>query len=343
MKHVPLGPHTPWPNRAEASVKIFKHLINTLIHSIQHYSSVEPLLRSYNFKDLVSHAAWARNTSITYGGKTPLEIAFGRPPPDILDLENMTPLQTATEPSDADKLHRRIAQIAQEAYIKTRQHDDLRRDLLQKLRPSEGPFDPGQSVWYWDRDMSKIRGGEWLPARVIHQAHGSPMVEVQFSDGTRKVNQSKLRKNPDPWHDVVIPGLDGRDDMPTVPSADRSDPNQQPEPATDDTFRIPDGPTTEMTDLDEPGYNFWLHNVEYCSTAFQQYCLDNDQLSAVLGQDYPVSSPIFLDSTFSVLDSARCAAETQRDQPQVVWISVPLDREIDEPVSYTHLTLPTKA
>ena len=31
------------------------------------------------------------------------------------------------------------------------------------------------------------------------------------------VNQSKLRKNPDPWHDVVIPGLDGKDAVPTVP------------------------------------------------------------------------------------------------------------------------------
>ena len=32
-----------------------------------------------------------------------------------------------------------------------------------------------------------------------------------------RVNQTKLRKNPDPWHDVVIPGLEGRDAIVTVP------------------------------------------------------------------------------------------------------------------------------
>ena len=30
-------------------------------------------------------------------------------------------------------------------------------------------------------------------------------------------NISKIRKNPDPWHDVVIPGLDGRDGAVTIP------------------------------------------------------------------------------------------------------------------------------
>ena len=45
-------------------------------------------------------------------------------------------------------------------------------------------------------------------------------MELQNEDGTkenRRVNQSKLRKNPDNWHDVVIPGLDRRNDVPTVP------------------------------------------------------------------------------------------------------------------------------
>jgi len=283
----------------------------------------------------VWHATYARNTNLTYGGKTPLEIAFGRPPPDIVQLENMTPLQVATDPSDADKLHRRIAQIAQEAYQQTRQHDDIRKDLLQKLRPSEGPFEPGQSVWYWDRDPSKIRGGYWKPARVINQPHGNPMVDLQFKYGTMKVNQSKMRKNPDPWHDVVIPGLEGRDDHPTVPGQDRPiwPENVEPTDAAESPTRDP----ANDVDLAEPYYDFWLHNPNMDELAgFQQYCVTNDQLSAVLGQSYPVASPIFLpESAFTSLDSARCAAEVFNECPQVAWMTIP-QRVNDELLNYVY-------
>ena len=47
------------------------------------------------------------------------------------------------------------------------------------------------------------------------------MVTLDLAGQTVQVNQSKIGKNPDPWHDVVIPGVDGRDDYCTVP--------QQPE------------------------------------------------------------------------------------------------------------------
>ena len=43
------------------------------------------------------------------------------------------------------------------------------------------------------------------------------MVIIEAKGQTLRVNNSKLRKNPDDWHDVVIPGLEGRDGTPTVP------------------------------------------------------------------------------------------------------------------------------
>ena len=43
------------------------------------------------------------------------------------------------------------------------------------------------------------------------------MLTIDLRGQAVRVNQSKIRKNPDPWHDVVIPGLEGRDDSPTVP------------------------------------------------------------------------------------------------------------------------------
>ena len=44
-----------------------------------------------------------------------------------------------------------------------------------------------------------------------------PMIEIDLKGKTIQVNQSKIRKNPDKWHDVVIPGLEGRDGVPEYP------------------------------------------------------------------------------------------------------------------------------
>eukprot|EP00975_Prorocentrum_lima_P025846 5438502-Prorocentrum_lima.AAC.1 len=43
------------------------------------------------------------------------------------------------------------------------------------------------------------------------------MITIELAGRTIRVNQSKLRPNPDPWHDVNIPGLEGCD---LVPSKD---------------------------------------------------------------------------------------------------------------------------
>ena len=43
------------------------------------------------------------------------------------------------------------------------------------------------------------------------------MVLIDVKGQTLRVNSTKLRENPDNWHDMVIPGLEGRDDTPTVP------------------------------------------------------------------------------------------------------------------------------
>ena len=54
MRFIGLGPHTPWPNRAESAVKLFKFHMTTLIHYVQHFAPTEPLLRSYSIRDLTS-------------------------------------------------------------------------------------------------------------------------------------------------------------------------------------------------------------------------------------------------------------------------------------------------
>ena len=61
----------------------------------------------------------------------------------------------------------------------------------------------GGGVWYWDRDQAKLRGGEWK----IIAATKPPMATIALGGQAVQVNQSKLWKNLDRWHDVVIPGL----------------------------------------------------------------------------------------------------------------------------------------
>ena len=125
-------------------------------------------------------------------------MAFGRRPPDILCIENMLPHQLAIEPSTQQKVSELVQREALKSHLEARQRVDIRRDLVARLRPSDGPFEAGQSIWYWDRDMSKIRGGEWLASRVIAYDK-PPMVTIDLNGRSVVVNQSKIRKNPDNW------------------------------------------------------------------------------------------------------------------------------------------------
>ena len=49
------------------------------------------------------------------------------------------------------------------------------------------------------------------------------MVTIDLNGNTINANQFKLRKNPDEWHDIVIPGLRGKDGTVTVPGTTREE------------------------------------------------------------------------------------------------------------------------
>ena len=46
----------------------------------------------------------------------------------------------------SEKLNNLIRDEAIKAHLEARQRTDIRRDLAQKLRPSDGPFEPDQRV-----------------------------------------------------------------------------------------------------------------------------------------------------------------------------------------------------
>ena len=73
--------------------------------------------------------------------------------------------------------------------------------------PSDGPFKQGDEVFYWHQDSSKFQDkGKWLRGKVLSQE--GAMVHIQTDKSVIRINQSKVRRDHDEWHDVSIPNLD---------------------------------------------------------------------------------------------------------------------------------------
>ena len=83
IRPLPTGPGTPWPNRAEAAVRLFKlYLSDSLVEVGKH-----PELKKVTPRSLFRKAAMARNMAATYGGRSPVELAFGRRPRGVISVE----------------------------------------------------------------------------------------------------------------------------------------------------------------------------------------------------------------------------------------------------------------
>ena len=108
IKTFPTGPHTPWPNRAETTVRLFKGFLKALVDRVQK----DETLRNVTPAILMRKAATIRNTQITFSGKSPPELAFGRRPRDMLDPTSMNPQQLTTDPNEQDKTNEELQTIA---------------------------------------------------------------------------------------------------------------------------------------------------------------------------------------------------------------------------------------
>ena len=76
-KRIPTGPHTPWPNRAEMGVRLFKKFLLALVDTASKNLD-QTTLAQITPAQLMRNAATVRNTQVTSSGKTPLELAMGR-------------------------------------------------------------------------------------------------------------------------------------------------------------------------------------------------------------------------------------------------------------------------
>ena len=91
IRPISLGPGTPWPNRAEAAIRMFKKQVSLMLISLK----VDPLLANITYKQLLRQACISRNTMVTH--MMPLELAFGRRLADITAIELVNPAQLTTE------------------------------------------------------------------------------------------------------------------------------------------------------------------------------------------------------------------------------------------------------
>ena len=80
--------------------------------------------------------------------ETPLEIAAGRKPPDITQIENMNPGSMTQEETDVARCQKLRMRLAQEAHRQARQRLDFQRDLAAKLLPSHGPLEVNEAIWH---------------------------------------------------------------------------------------------------------------------------------------------------------------------------------------------------
>ena len=131
---ISLGPNTPWPNRAEAAVRLEG---TTKDHAKFHQSrhcacnTEESDLQCY--RQLVKAAATVRNQTVTYGGVTPLELAFGRRPADLIQLDVATPTQLTIDRNEEEMTAIQIKQLTESKLSKKHVNPRISDETLLKI------------------------------------------------------------------------------------------------------------------------------------------------------------------------------------------------------------------
>ena len=79
-------------------------------------------------------AATVRNTQITLYGKTPMELAMGRRPRDLMDPASMNPEQLTSTQTKQDLVNEEIQKLPMKTHLEVQQQADIRRDLVEGMK-----------------------------------------------------------------------------------------------------------------------------------------------------------------------------------------------------------------
>ena len=109
VKRIPTRPHTPWPNRAEMGVRLFKKFLLALVDTAcKNLDQTTPA--QITPAQLMRKAATVRTTQVTLSGKTPMELAMGQKLRlrDLLDPASINPEQLTSTSTKQDLLNEEI-------------------------------------------------------------------------------------------------------------------------------------------------------------------------------------------------------------------------------------------
>ena len=157
IKECPCGSRTPWPNRAESAVRLFKRQWQIMSKNLE-----DDRFRGVTVREAVKRTFWARNTQLTVSGYSPLEIATGRRPPDLLDIETSDPAQLSVDPLPEDKTQQELQRLALKARREARQ-------AAERTMPFDGPYKPGDKVFVWTSPVNAnlIASKAWKKERWV--------------------------------------------------------------------------------------------------------------------------------------------------------------------------------
>ena len=201
VKRLPTGPHTPWPNRAEMGVRLFKKFLLAFVGTASKNLDNATLSQVTPAQLMRKAAATVRNTQVTLSDKTPMELAMGRRPRDLLDPASMNPEQLTSTPTKRDLLNEEIPKLAMRTHLEVQQREDIRRDLAERMKLVPPDLRAGENVFYWQEDQTKIqqgrKSGKWLKVEII--AVKGPMLVISTGATIFQANVSKLRIPMELW------------------------------------------------------------------------------------------------------------------------------------------------
>ena len=120
LKTLPTGPYTPWPNRAEIGVRLFKKFLSARLDIASKFFD-QTTLAQITLAQLMRKAATVRNTQVTLSGETLVELAMGRRARDFMDPASMNPEQLTSTPTKQDFLNEEIKKLALQTNLEIQQ------------------------------------------------------------------------------------------------------------------------------------------------------------------------------------------------------------------------------
>ena len=96
-------------------VRLFKKFVSALVDTASKNSDQTPLSQ-ITPAQLMRKAATVRNTQVTPSGKTPMELAMGRRPRDLMDPASMNTEQLTSTPTMQDLLNEEIQKLAMKTH-----------------------------------------------------------------------------------------------------------------------------------------------------------------------------------------------------------------------------------